>query len=299
MSASDKNPPISNRGVTVFLDWCTSTMPYTARKDTWIPDIVPYGETSNVFRREGPKDIKPQPPYTSAQSYGPVEIHWNEKHPEFRVMYRIGGNGFQEMRAAGWTDAQTLNMMRANGNGKISRLDFAIDVIGDDTSNPYDVYTSLLDGPGTRRSRVLTYIDKWDGDTRTGATVYIGNRESERFFRVYDKGAKEGYHDNVTRIELEAKGRVASALAAKILRDGIEAGVVEIADAMNPELPWFDWAMSGATGEHIEIKRKETDGGDWLYNTALTAVVEAIRCGDPFCKAAVERAMRNPLVTRL
>lgn len=64
-----------------------------------------------------------------------------------------------------------------------------------------------------------------DGDG--GWTTYIGHRQSESFFRIYDKGAearahddKEGFarYENCWRFELEAKGSISLPLAEALSR---------------------------------------------------------------------------------
>jgi hypothetical protein len=105
---------------------------------------------------------------------------------------------------------------------------------------------------------------------------------------VYDKGAKENYGDNWTRIEFVAGGDVARALAGEIINDGMAAGAREINRMCDPSLPWFDRAMMLATpGDVVSIGRKKTNSERWLHEVALPSVLEALRRGDPFVESQI------------
>jgi DNA relaxase NicK len=85
-----------------------------------------------------------------------------------------------------------------------SRIDLACDV-GGDSWHPSDLF-ALRDEAWTRTRRGgWTLTLRGDG----GATLYVGSRSSDRFLRVYVKGA-------IVRHELELKGAVAAAVGASL-----------------------------------------------------------------------------------
>jgi hypothetical protein len=93
--------------------------------------------------------------------------------------------------------------------GKISRLDLAVDIVGESFSG--QMVKKALEKTGNQgTARAYSTVEGHDG----GFTLYVGSRQSERFIRIYDKGIESGQTGmDWWRYELETKGDVARALA--------------------------------------------------------------------------------------
>lgn len=269
----------------LFVDW----LAWTTRYDGDVERCLPTNREG--FGEGTPR--RPQRPYTASKQYGPLQVCWHPGHPEFRQLHVLSGDGMAQVRQL-QPDVETIAWALATG-GKITRLDIAIDIVGSEVSDPYQVKQSIDMGIARATTRSVSVVDKWVGDYRAGYTVYLGARQSERMLRVYDKGAEMGVEGNITRIEIETKGSVAGLLAGEIVEDGtLRPGAREIERMCDPALPWWDSAMTYATpGQTVSVGRKKTNGEKWLYEVALPAVIDALARNDPFVVSQIWGALTS------
>lgn len=114
-------------------------------------------------------------------------------------------------------------------DGKFTRVDLALDDIGGNYWSPMAMQTILDKGICTSKWRSWNVDSRknFDGELLPGHTVYMGNRKSSLFLRIYDKqaeqnqGKKEGsagwISDSWTRWELEIKDDYANRSAEAFL----------------------------------------------------------------------------------
>lgn len=119
--------------------------------------------------------------------------------------------------------------------GKVRRLDLAIDDRRELVT--YERLSEAIDtGALVTRARGVHWIIGKDAATgaRGGFTLYIGSRSSERCVRIYDKAAErleragEVVAGSWMRIELEATGHYADALAREVLARGASVMIEQL-----------------------------------------------------------------------
>jgi len=100
---------------------------------------------------------------------------------------------------------------------RVSRFDLQItvDIGRNPTKEVTGLYNRLYSHWKSRQNRPSIRLVC---GTNVGATLYLGKRSSERFGRLYDKGAESGDDKlfNCVRAEIELKGRRASQVASQI-----------------------------------------------------------------------------------
>jgi hypothetical protein len=128
--------------------------------------------------------------------------------------------------------------------GKVRRLDLAIDDRRELVT--YERLSEAIDsGALVTRARGVHWIVGKDAATgeRGGWTLYIGSRSSERCVRIYDKRAERLERAGVEvgapwiRVELEASGDYADALAREVLAGGGDVVIEQINRHMRFTVP--------------------------------------------------------------
>lgn len=100
--------------------------------------------------------------------------------------------------------------------GSVTRIDIAVDV-----AQRWDIramYDQVVAGAVVTRAKKPAYVEG-----ETGATCYVGSRTSEKYLRVYNKGAQMKTARPWTRVELECKGGFAQRIANFIYQEGLHA----------------------------------------------------------------------------
>ena len=128
--------------------------------------------------------------------------------------------------------------------GKVRRLDLAIDDRRELVT--YERLAEAIDsGALVTRARGVHWIIGKDAATgeRGGWTLYIGSRSSERCVRIYDKRAERHERAGIEvgapwiRVELEASGDYADALAREVLSGGGDVVIEQINRHMRFTVP--------------------------------------------------------------
>jgi len=184
--------------------------------------------------------------------------------------FALGGSDLDNWRDIGMTDEIWTSFI-CHENLACSRLDFAIDVMGDgkalDTRDEYEAercVTAFRSSP-----LVIANIDESSG------TCYFGSRNSDRFIRIYDKAAQQKIMNcSWTRIELVLKNKRSNALvkdagtkplalcAKQIIRDVLQF----------PDLAWYQAAISGEQVELLEVPRAIPKTERWLIEQVKPAI---------------------------
>lgn len=143
-------------------------------------------------------------------------------HPKGTAHIEVTGHGCRELEAAGVVlDWQTFLREMLDAGARFTRLDCAID----DRVGLLDlnkIIAACEDGRVVSAYQNADPRPKMNPATgeRTGDGVTFGNRTSETYIRIYDKGLQTKSCDQWIRVEMEAKKTRAQALAEAIGKEG-------------------------------------------------------------------------------
>jgi len=195
----------------------------------------------------------------------------------------VPGQSIQWLNARG-IGARGLFANIGRLDGKATRIDLALDLRGSDVPSVEWFAKRVKAGKAQYASRKFVVMESQAG----GYTLYLGNRTSDRFARIYDKKAErmavnaETVDDLWVRIELELKSeravlfQNAVALAANI--DNMVFG--EIADFMDFKSKVWREIIGGETTPITHSTRKLTDTQKWLLETVAPSLAR-IAAQDP------------------
>lgn len=144
---------------------------------------------------------------------------------------------------------------------KPTRIDIALDTFNFGVTVE-DWYNEVYEANSGNKQRSIDFKHSRSGDTLT-----IGSRHSEKYMRIYDKAAQQGLDNDWVRLEVETKGSIAIQLAAKILHEWQSAPMLHI---LMLNLPNFWLAQEIEAYAHGEVMKFERvmptkDGHDkWL-----------------------------------
>ena len=156
--------------------------------------------------------------------------------------------------------------------GRITRCDIAVDLI-DSAYNiveDADLYRALNET--TPKSWALLNPGR-------GATWYLGSRASDKFVRVYDKGAEQNVPVDWIRCEMEAKGGVAQYLFETYTHDYV-AGIAFIREHFRTEglhVEMFNLLNKICNGEVFERLLTPKTVGDrekWLRGQVAQSFIK-------------------------
>jgi hypothetical protein len=164
---------------------------------------------------------------------------------------------------------------------KVSRIDVAVDLhnTGIDLRGLYDEWNSNKTASKARTASLIV-----SSGENHGITVYVGNRQSEAFLRVYDKAAEQGIEADWIRCEVEYKStkarQVTTALAnSENWRDEIISRIRGQCDWKENE-KWLSIMQSQPT-ETPRSKDTDTDTKAWLLNTCAKALARVAATDEP------------------
>lgn len=153
---------------------------------------------------------------------------------------------------------------------RTTRVDIAIDFIEENLSVS-DIHQEFLLN-AEKNSRTTQWIEG-----RGGNTFYIGSRQSNRFARVYDKGAEQKIAHLWTRVELEYKGGVAFSVGERLQNNSEEvlADISSFFRVTNPTLSArIDELANGATGS-IKLSPRTASKRELWFHGQVTAATRA------------------------
>ena len=138
------------------------------------------------------------------------------------------------------------DLIRATGC-KVSRVDAAVDLRVSEDSSLEPTFRELEVIARDHTLRQASGIQATD----KGTTVSFGSRSSDRYVRIYDKGAEQGIDWwKWLRYEAEFKGDVAEAMTFDLL----------LSD------DWTEWAHRAAAGAIPEFRERFPDLGSALFD---------------------------------
>lgn len=112
------------------------------------------------------------------------------------------------------------------GSGKFTRLDLQTTVFLQKAQPMYILEQWHHVKPSVSPARVARYVE----DKRSGDTLYLGSRLSEKFGRLYDKGVEEksSAPGRIIRYEVELKGGMAQGIGQILVNSGMCLGEEEV-----------------------------------------------------------------------
>lgn len=245
------------------IDWLTYTVPYdVGYKNAFLPH--PTLEcTGELLPNHKGYDT------TLRLTHGRVSFHTRYPHQKICVSFKGSelGRLVEENVSLDELLKYALSL-----DGKITRLDFALDYFG--PSSPDDLHVAWraneLRAPTRKFGKFLDEERTKAGNT-IAYTTYIGSRKSARYVCCYDKGMKEGEASPRTRIELRTLKNWGQRLGKTMVVSGIaEAGKQFIRDYIRCDIPWF---VEATTGSSVQVQPLDDDDESkprkWLMDMVL------------------------------
>jgi hypothetical protein len=186
---------------------------------------------------------------------------------------QLSGSALSELRNTMGATDQALMQHLTDYNGKCSRVDVAINIHGGKLT-PASIYRAYRSGHVKSSVRKTAFIKGHEQGVE-GMTFYAGNRQSDRFFRAYDKNAEQKIVniDAWLRLELELKRLWALGTQGAVKEHGVSAVAnAQFADFMQWDNGEFITALQGESAPIEEFGRKQTNTERWLMETVSVSL---------------------------
>lgn len=257
--------------LTIALDWLSITFKgWNDETREFIYRFASHPETIPATPRFGYTDA-------TSDSFGVLQM-WNFDRQEMGHHAQFSGSALRNLFERDGISSKTLLEQALHAGARVTRLDMALDA-QDAKINISDIVKALEKGQNKGAARSYSEVRSNDG----GHTVYVGSRQSEKFIRIYHKGAETGQPDrDWVRFEIETKGDVSRALStllstgndwANVFR-GLALGMLTLplCDSYNAFFP------NGEVPIGLPKIERQSDREQWIE----TQVIEAV------CKHAIE-----------
>lgn len=202
-------------------------------------------------------------------------LQYSDDTPDVKphMLLNMPGSALDHMHnyAEKFTDDHLISWVILNAKN-VSRIDFAVDIIGG--GNTYQFLYGCQSGDIKAQGKIEEY-DAITGER--GHTVYVGSKDSELRLRVYDKAAEmKQFADVWTRIELQARGDYALALARDMNNMGVATGGT---NRINKKVkaPHLDWWKLAIDSEGKPSSGYNSDGSNWrkwVKDTVLPSLLD-------------------------
>lgn len=294
-SGASSNPRPSNYGGNLgvsegkFLysvDWLRYTVPYLLPLSECVPDGEPFQPSGVV--------VRPQPNYNAAASLWCGRVDWNTERPELKRLVTFTGSDLAGLLAVGENISGLLGYVARLQAVNVTRLDFAVDVRGMG-ARPEHLKDAFEAGKGITGAQSANFVAgrKRNGE-RTGETLYVGSRSSDKFLRVYDKAAQMGLDGDWIRVELELKGDAAKNALLSMVQFGIVATGKELLRSYwrDTGVEWYEMAIMGDEGAYVEpVGRPVSKREKWLLEQVIPALGTELRRGNQRVRWAFQKLL--------
>ncbi len=165
--------------------------------------------------------------------WGDVRVLFGAKNPGMGVHVTIPGEGCRALFSRVMPSDLIQNIL--SFNCKVTRIDLALDNIGDIYFYPYELRQFVNDGlvKSRWRSLCINQTVSMQSAELTGDTVYLGSRTSDLFCRCYDKTLERIFRDDDkdlpehwVRWELVCKDDRAQVACEQLLSSGFAIGEI-------------------------------------------------------------------------
>lgn len=160
-------------------------------------------------------------------------------------------------------------------HASVSRLDLSINLHGGQL-NAVSMNEMSKDGRMHTRAKKWRLWENYD-DGFYGQTFEVGSRQSDRFFRAYDKNAEQRIVSEETwfRLELEVKNIVAKGLSQAVRQHGVDSvtcsAIGAVVDFDDNE---YRQALNAALVGLPVIPRRETKTEKWLLGDVARSLAK-------------------------
>jgi len=213
--------------------------------------------------------------YSAAyRSQDEVVCMWNDDRPEMGYHVILGGSAIRATCERLKVSQETILAAFLRSGISTTRLDLALDLAETEVQLSA-IWHALQGGENCGTARTFGHIES----EKSGETIYVGSRQSEKFIRIYNKAAQVGNeHALWYRFEVETKGMVARALAVSLhnTRDWYSVFATIARTMVN--LPRVASFTAFFPEEHCEIGmpklEKQTDREKWIADQVISAVAK-------------------------
>lgn len=249
--------------ISTTIDWLSFTTHKEIKNETLL-SMLDYNSAIPETARFG---------YTTAHRFASgLVVMSNSGRIDMGRHWVLSGSCLQEItNTLSKTVFEILRIVVQEG-AKVTRLDLAKDARSE-AIELTKIFSAIQTGSYSGKTKTFSQIS----DTKGGHTIYIGSRSSERFARLYHKGAQLGTGEDWIRFEIEMKGDVAKEAARSLvggsyapgqLFDGIAKGMCVVA---SPHYIRF-FGRDDAIG--LPKIEKQVDRETWIREQVIHAVVE-------------------------
>ena len=247
----------------ISLDWLSFTIPERKSPDA-ILEILSLNSASTP--------ITPRFGYTwGRQSKDGVVLFGHATRLDMGLHILISGSALRALEASGH-DANSLLAYVVKSRYKITRLDLAKDA----QDEPIDLNAIMVAGVENKFTGTAQTCDIVKGN-KGGRTLYVGSRKSERFARIYDKGAQTGTGENWLRYEFELKGDVARAIGNLLVEQRNDWNGVFGAMArsfFNVDAGGYEKWLEGESVKGLPKIEKRSDREKWIFEQVIPALTD-------------------------
>jgi hypothetical protein len=195
----------------------------------------------------------------------------------------LSGEPLAELRALSLTTDDELCRRITAFDGRVSRVDLAIDVWGAKFT-PGRLALDIEHKIARIHARTWRLIEGHKNGT-DGDTLDTGSQVSDRRFRMYDKGAEKRIKDGVAwmRLELQLRRKFARGAAASCAENGVEATITgHIADCLHWENMDYTEVLIAPSVAPAPIPRCDAKRRMWLKGQVARALAGEIVADDGF-----------------
>lgn len=253
---------------TAHLDWLSVTYPAPTSPHDTLPNDV----SQSPFKRKGAGSNGYRDMLTNEHGVT-VLLNGSESQGVHCV---LSGQALENLRIDGQTD-RSLCQHIISREGRASRLDAAINLHGGQMTVD-DLAEAYRKGDLKTPARAGKHIK---GINATDNGLYLGNRQSERCLRAYDKNAEQRIVDEEAwlRLELECKKLRARALVNVIATEENTRAVINSAIQEFVDMPGENELNTALADQGVKIPtrpRKMTDTYRWLIEQVAPAMARYI-----------------------
>lgn len=190
----------------------------------------------------------------------------------------IPGDALAWLRAEGWKDDYLLKVLAETPKKRrTTRLDYALNI-----HNAGSVRHTVNHWRAHQIKTTFTSAPSgWqDYGKRAGQTVYFGSPKSDKFVRIYDKGAEmKMLNEAWLRVELQTRKEYAQALVIDASRSSmLEAGRTHLTASLDfPKLRWWGILTEGDTVNKTQVLRKRSKWQEWMDGQVFESILKHVK----------------------